>query len=93
MHAEAFVSALKQVPNSCRASEDAASILILLHNIRHDRRHLAQLGDISCSCVGGVARYTQLNIGTSWENIGFKYWSFQDFDVDGMRIIDYGNKE
>ena len=29
----------------------------------------------------------------SWEAIGFKQLSFDGFDVQGLRIIDYGNKE
>ena len=29
----------------------------------------------------------------SWTSCGYKYISFQGFDVDGLRIIDYGNKE
>ena len=59
---------------------------------------LATLLDFAQRCVEGLAaeneRWNQVhNRQPSWEEIGFKALSFEGYDIDGLRVIDYGNKE
>ena len=63
-------------------------------------KELNIISSVACDCVElmanhAVAVHAVANHHKSWEEIGFKYLSFQGYDTttSGLRVIDYGNYE
>ena len=58
---------------------------------------LDKLMTFGLDCVQTLAAYQKQEsqrVGLqTWEGIGFKYLSFQGYDVDGLRVINYGSSE
>ena len=69
----------------------------LYHQIKAIARSsmLDKLMTFGLDCVQTLAAYQKQEsqrVGLqTWEAIGFKYLSFQGYDVDGLRVIDYGS--
>ena len=83
------------------ALRERVSALGLYHQIRTiaKNRLLDKVMNFGRDCVEVMARYQdqqyQLVGPQTWEAMGFKYLSFQGYDVapSGRRVIDYGNEE
>ena len=96
MHGNEFLQALRDTPKS---SAHRCSAMQLWHCIKNVSRN-PMLNDLllfGAQCVWMLADNLDKMAGhpssQSWTKCGYKFLSFQGFDVDGLRIIDYGNKE
>ena len=97
MHGKEFLEALHRTPKS---SQHRGPAMQLWHSIHQASNNLLlkDLLQFGAQSVWMLADYLSgPHVGDpstqSWTGLGYKYLSFQGFDVDGMRIIDYGNKE
>ena len=80
-----------------RKTPSANNLLTLMRKAANSD-HFEVLMDFAQRCVEFLADENErwiLENGEqpSWEAIGFKQLSFEGFDVRGLRIIDYGNRE
>ena len=94
MHGKEFLEALESTPKS---SQHRGPAMQLWHSIHHASNNLLlnNLLQFGAQCVWMLADYGNPGDPStqSWTSCGFKYLSYQGFDVDGLKIIDYGNKE
>jgi len=94
--AKEFLARLRAVPKQHRHRGCAMGLYTRIHDIAMNPLMAAMvaLGD---SCVQLMVRHLHVRMQASepldWTSCGFKYLSYQGYDIDGLRVIDYGNRE
>ena len=94
MHGKEFLEALESTPKSSQHRGPAMQLWHCIHNASNNPL-LNDLLLFGAQCVWMLADYGNPGDPStqSWTSCGYKYLSLQGFDVDGLKIIDYGNKE
>ena len=89
MHGSEFLRALRETSTTSRHRSSAMQLWRCIHDAAHSPI-MSELLLFGAQCVEMLARNVS---DPSWFECGYKYLGFQGYDVDGRRIINYGDEE
>ena len=94
--AKEFLDRLHDVPRQHLHRQSAMKLYHDIHKIATDPR-MAALKAMGDGCVHLMVLYVnarrEASMPAGWTSCGFKFLSYRGYDVDRLRVIDYGNRE